>query len=175
MKFSLFPLLTFAVLALGALDMSAQKCKYTIDETDPMTDARVRRTKMTLEGRDFVVNYYRKGDEFRVEMAVALIGERNFVVAEGTELNLKLGNGDIESLQGCPTRHPRQLRGRHAGGHQLQRHVLLHGSPNGLARGARVQSGQHPTRRRDRHPGGEREKGLQDPGERRLHPGRLTS
>ena len=65
------------MLALGALDMSAQKCKYTIDETDPMTDARVRRTKMTLEGRDFVVNYYRKGDEFRVEMAVALIGERN--------------------------------------------------------------------------------------------------
>ena len=48
-----------------------------------MTDARVRRTKMTLEGRDFVVNYYRKGDEFRVEMAAALIGERNFVVSEG--------------------------------------------------------------------------------------------
>ena len=34
-KFSLFSLLTFAVLAFSALDMSAQKCKYTIDETDP--------------------------------------------------------------------------------------------------------------------------------------------
>ena len=106
MKFSLFPLLTFAVLAFGALDMSAQKCKYTIDETDPMTDARVRRTKMTLEGRDFVVNYYRKGDEFRVEMAVALIGERNFVVSEGTELNLKLGNGDIEVFKAAQRATP---------------------------------------------------------------------
>ena len=31
-----------------------------------MTEERVRRTKMTLEGRDFVINYYRKADEFRV-------------------------------------------------------------------------------------------------------------
>ncbi|MGB1348833.1 MAG: hypothetical protein ACPH1A_03405 [Flavobacteriales bacterium] len=45
MKFSLFPLLTFAVLAFSALDMSAQKCKYTIDETDPMTDAQVVKEK----------------------------------------------------------------------------------------------------------------------------------
>ena len=82
--------------ALLSLDASAQKCKYLLDETDPMTEERVRRTKMTLEGRDFVVNYYRKADEFRVEMAVALIGERNFIVEEGTELSLKLGNGDIE-------------------------------------------------------------------------------
>ena len=105
-KSPLFPLLTFAVLALGALDMSAQKCKYTLDETDPMTDARVRRTKMTLEGRDFVVNYYRKGDEFRVEMAVALIGERNFVVSEGTELSLKLSNGDIEVFKAAQRATP---------------------------------------------------------------------
>ena len=151
MKFSLFPLLTFAVLALGALDMSAQKCKYTIDETDPMTDARVRRTKMTLEGRDFVVNYYRKGDEFRVEMAVALIGERNFVVSEGTELNLKLGNGNIEVFKAAQRAPVSYVAGTQVG-------VLLR-KPNGLAR-ARVQLG------RDRHPGGEGEKGLQDPGER---------
>ena len=75
-----------------SVDASAQKCKYLTDETDPMTEERVRRTKMTLEGRDFVVNYYRKADEFRVEMAVALIGERNFVVEEGTELSLKLAD-----------------------------------------------------------------------------------
>ena len=81
-----------------SVDASAQKCKYLTDETDPMTEERVRRTKMTLEGRDFVVNYYRKADEFRVEMAVALIGERNFVVEEGTELSLKLGNGSIETF-----------------------------------------------------------------------------
>jgi len=80
------------------MNASAQKCKFVTDEVDPMTEERVRRTKMTLEGRDFVVNYYRKANEFRVEMAVALIGERNFVVEEGTALNLKLGNGNIETF-----------------------------------------------------------------------------
>ena len=95
----LLSILFFAgVCTLGAIESQAQNCKYLLDETDPMTEERVRRMKMTLEGRDFVVNYYRKGDAFRVEMEVALIGERNFIVEEGTVLNLKLGNGDIESF-----------------------------------------------------------------------------
>ena len=92
--------------ALLSLDASAQKCKYLLDETNPMTEERVRRTKMTLEGRDFVVNYYRKADEFRVEMAVALIGERNFIVKEGTELSLKLGNSDIEVFKAAQRATP---------------------------------------------------------------------
>ena len=136
--------------------MSAQKCKYTIDETDPMTDARVRRTKMTLEGRDFVVNYYRRGDEFRVEMAVALIGERNFVVSEGTELNLKLGNGDIEVFKAAQRATPVSYVAGTQVATNYSATFFLHGSPNGLARRAWIQGGQHPTRRRDRHPGGER-------------------
>ena len=90
-----FALLSIVLLGISAQDLSAQKCKYKIDETDPMSNERVRRSKMTMEGRDFVVNYYRKADEFRVEMEVALIGERNFVMPKGTELSLKLGNDEI--------------------------------------------------------------------------------
>ena len=74
MKHLLSIWLCVSACALLSLDASAQKCKYLLDETDLMTEERVRRTKMTLEGRDFVVNYYRKADEFRVEMAVALMG-----------------------------------------------------------------------------------------------------
>jgi hypothetical protein len=98
MKQLFYAMALFAACGWMSVDASAQKCKYLTDETDPMTEERVRRTKMTLEGRDFVVNYYRKANEFRVEMAVALIGERNFVVEEGTALNLKLGNGNIETF-----------------------------------------------------------------------------
>ena len=98
MKHLFYAMALFAACGWMPVDASAQKCKYLTDETDPMTEERVRRTKMTLEGRDFVVNYYRKADEFRVEIAVALIGERNFVVEEGTELSLKLGNGNIETF-----------------------------------------------------------------------------
>ena len=90
--------LALTAASLAPYTAAAQKCKYVTDDTDPMTDERVRRCKMTLDGRDFVVNYYHKGDEYRVEMQVALIGERNFVVVEGTELSLKLGNGDIETF-----------------------------------------------------------------------------
>ncbi len=89
-------LFSLVVLGISAQEVSAQKCKYKIDEIDLMSNERVRRSKMTMEGRDFVVNFYRKADEFRVEMEVALIGERNFVMPEGTELSLKLGNGEIE-------------------------------------------------------------------------------
>jgi hypothetical protein len=94
-----FFLLAIASTSFAPSTVFAQKCKYVTDETDPMTDERVRRCKMTMDGRDFVVNYYRKGDEYRVEMQVALIGERNFVVVEGTELSLKLGNGEIEMFR----------------------------------------------------------------------------
>jgi len=79
-------------------EASAQKCKYKVDEVDPMSEERIRRSKMTMDGRDFVVNFYRKGDEFSVEMEVALIGERNFVMPKGTELKLKLGNDEIEEF-----------------------------------------------------------------------------
>ena len=44
---------------------------------------------------------------------------------EGTELNLKLGNGVIRDLQGRTARYPHQLRGRNASRNELQRHVLL--------------------------------------------------
>jgi len=91
-------LFSLMVLGISAQEASAQKCKYKLDDTDPMSNERVRRSKMTMDGRDFVINYYRKADEFRVEMEVALIGERNFVMPEGNELSLKLGNDEIEKF-----------------------------------------------------------------------------
>ena len=106
MKHLLFIWLCVGACNLLSLEASAQKCKFLLDETDPMTEERVRRTKMTLEGRDFVINYYRKANEFRVEMSVALIGERNFIVEEGTELNLKLGNGVIEIFKAAQRATP---------------------------------------------------------------------
>ena len=47
-----------------------------------------------------------EADDYRVEMAVALIGERNFVVAEGTELSLKLGNGEVEVFKAAQPATP---------------------------------------------------------------------
>ena len=85
----------FLAVLFGPTVLEAQKkCKYDFDEQDPMTEVRVRRNKVKVK-RFFLVNFYRKGDEFRVEVEIAMAGERNFVVPKGNELQLKLGNGTI--------------------------------------------------------------------------------
>ena len=83
-----------AVLFSPTVLEAQKKCKYDFDEQDPMTEVRVRRNKVKVK-RFFLVNFYRKGDEFRVEVEIAMAGERNFVVPKGNELQLKLGNGTI--------------------------------------------------------------------------------
>lgn len=83
-----------AVLFSPTVLEAQKKCKYDFDEQDPMTEVRVRRNKVKVK-RFFLVNFYRKGDEFRVEVEIAIAGERNFVVPKGNELQLKLGNGTI--------------------------------------------------------------------------------
>ena len=83
-----------AVLFSQTVLEAQKKCKYDFDEQDPMTEVRVRRNKVKVK-RFFLVNFYRKGDEFRVEVEIAMAGERNFVVPKGNELQLKLGNGTI--------------------------------------------------------------------------------
>ena len=88
----------FAAFLTGLLSPMAleaqKKCKYDFDEQDPMTEVRVRRNKVKVK-RFFLVNFYRKADEFRVEVEIAMAGERNFIVPQGNELQLKLGNGTI--------------------------------------------------------------------------------
>lgn len=106
MKSFRIAVLSFLLIGFSIQEVSAQKCKYKVDETDPMSGDRVRRAKMTMDGRDFVVNFYRKADEYRVEMEVALIGERNFVMPAGTELRLKLGNDNIASYKAAQEATP---------------------------------------------------------------------
>ena len=87
------PLLLLALL-LSTTGAMAQKCKYDLDKTDPMSGERVRRMEMKHKPY-FIVSYYRKAEDFRVELNVRFVGERNFAVSEGAELKLKLKGGDI--------------------------------------------------------------------------------
>ena len=75
----------------------AQKCKYDLDKTDPMSDERIRRIENKI--KSFLkVSYYRKGDDFRVELYARFAGERNFIVPKGSILKLKLSDGTILEL-----------------------------------------------------------------------------
>jgi hypothetical protein len=85
--------------------MEAQKCKYDFDEKDPMSDVRIRRIEVKLKSY-FIVSYYRSGDDFRVELNVRFVGERNFAVKVGNELQLKLSNGEILSFKAAQDATP---------------------------------------------------------------------
>ncbi len=83
----------------------AQKCKYSYDEKDPMSGNTIRRTTVKLQG-SFILHFYRNGDDHRVELNVRMAGERNFMVAEGNELQIKLADGRILSVPAAQAASP---------------------------------------------------------------------
>ena len=105
MKKALSPLLFALALCLVPSLLSAQKCKYALDEKDAMTGAMVRRTEVKLEGY-YTLSFYRNDQDHRVELYVRFVGERNFVVAEGNELQIKLGNGEMLTLLSAQAASP---------------------------------------------------------------------
>jgi hypothetical protein len=97
MKNVLYDTLIGLALVSMPKSASAQKCKYALDGTDAMEGTRVRRMEIKLEGY-YVLSLYRNGDDYRVELNVRFVGERNFQVPEGNELEIKLGNDERFTL-----------------------------------------------------------------------------
>ncbi|MBP6391697.1 MAG: hypothetical protein KA175_03200 [Flavobacteriales bacterium] len=85
--------------------LAAQKCKYALDETDAMTGNKVRRTSVRLESY-FMISFYKNADDHRVELNVRFVGERNFEVPEGNELQIKLANGEIFTVLSAQSASP---------------------------------------------------------------------
>lgn len=92
-------------LTCFSLQSEAQKCKYDLDKTDPMTDERVRRITYSLKDY-FQVSFYRKAADYRVELNVRFVGERNFRVLAGETMDLKLVNGTILTLSSAQLANP---------------------------------------------------------------------
>lgn len=70
-----------------------------------MTEERVRRNRYTLKSF-LVLNLYRRGDDFRVEVEVALAGEQNYSVEKGEEVLLKLSDGTLLTLKAADEANP---------------------------------------------------------------------
>lgn len=98
-------LLFVLALCLIPTGLSAQKCKYALDEADAMTGNKVRRTTVKLEGY-FIMSFYKNADDHRVELNVRFVGERNFVVPEGNELQIKLANDEMFTLKSAQSASP---------------------------------------------------------------------
>ncbi len=93
------------VLLWGTNNLYAQKCKYKHRVIDPMTEELALRTQVKVRNF-FVVSFYKKGDDHRVELNVRFVGERNFVVAEGELLSLKLPSKKILKFKCAKNANP---------------------------------------------------------------------
>ena len=90
------PLLITAVFLLGFLtELQAQKCKFNFDKKDPISGDRVRRNSYKLKKQAFTVSFYRKKDEFKLELNMVFAGARNFSVTTSDQLILKMENGEM--------------------------------------------------------------------------------
>lgn len=83
-------LLLFGMLA----EVQAQKCKFDFDKEDPISGDRVRRNNYKLKKQAFTVSYYRKKDEFKLELSMIFAGARTFSVTTSDQLVLKLSNNE---------------------------------------------------------------------------------
>lgn len=81
-------------LIFSITDLSAQKCKFDFDKEDPISSERVRRNIYKLKKQAFTVSYYRKKDEYKLELNILFAGTRNFNVTTSDQLVLKLENGE---------------------------------------------------------------------------------
>ena len=91
-------LLFVCCISFLSSSLSAQKCKYNFDKLDKMTNERVRRITFAIKNY-FQVSLFRKADDFRVELNVRFIGERNFQVKTGETIDIKLSGGTILNLK----------------------------------------------------------------------------
>ena len=103
MKISSFFILLF--FAFCSVQLNAQKCKYDLDKTDPMTNERVRRITFSIKSY-FLISIFRKTDDYRVELNVRFGGERNFKVLAGEKIDLKLADGTILTLSAAQDANP---------------------------------------------------------------------
>lgn len=89
--------LKFLLLLLGIIISSlsyAQKCKFQFDKENPVTGERVVRSGVSL-GLWAKFQFYRSGDDLRIEYYASLSGEHNFFVPAGAIMKLRLGNDEI--------------------------------------------------------------------------------
>ena len=93
------------IITVCSIKMNAQNCKYDFDKEDPMTNERVRRNSYKLKPF-FTLSMYRKANENRIEVNVALAGEQNYRVEKEDKIFIKLGDDSLLTLTTADVANP---------------------------------------------------------------------
>ena len=82
------------IISTGAV--YGQKCKYKVNQEDPMTGVKKLMTEFIIDNCRF--NMLRSGDKFEFKATYYLDNERNVIIPKGRELSLRLSDGTLIKL-----------------------------------------------------------------------------
>lgn len=87
----------FSVIMLVITSLSAQICKYEVNEKDPITDDVIRtvKTRLTSPTPFYYFSYIRNGSDYKFNVEVGDFGELQTAIPKSSELVMRAGNGAI--------------------------------------------------------------------------------
>ncbi|WP_289053268.1 hypothetical protein [Carboxylicivirga marina] len=102
-------LLLFTILLFTSTSITkAQKCNYTHEKVDEFS-GEVERRILKAHNFYFKFAFYRLGDDFRLESYVNIPGDQAFLIPEGSQLNLKLGDKSVMELTSIKNATPQSF------------------------------------------------------------------
>lgn len=105
-----------AVLVFGYLVSTAQRCKFEVDDKDPITDDIIRTIKNRITGpisgitQYYYFYYKRSGSNFKIRVEVADYGELKHSIPEKSELIMRTGGGDIIRIYSIAEVFPKTIK-----------------------------------------------------------------
>ncbi len=106
----------FAVLLIGSSSLSAQKCKFIVDDKDPITDDIIRTIKTRITGPISGVTpyyyfyYHRVGKKYTFRVEIADYGEFKHVIPEKSELIIRLEDGELIRINSIQPANPTAIK-----------------------------------------------------------------
>ncbi len=102
----------FALLIVSTAELMAQRCKFEVDDKDPITDDIIRTIKTRITGPITGVTpyyyfyYQRVGKKYTFRVEIADYGEFKHTIPEKSELIIRLEDGELIRINSVQPAHP---------------------------------------------------------------------
>ncbi len=106
----------FTVFLVGMSELSAQRCKFLVDDKDPITDDIIRTIKTRITGPITGVTpyyyfyYQRVGKKYTFRVEIADYGEFKHTIPEKSELIIRLEDGELIRINAIQAAYPTPIK-----------------------------------------------------------------
>jgi len=93
-------ILTLGILFLFVftLQLSAQKCKFDYNRTDPITGESAKGNTFTISALGWKMGFNKLGDTYHLGMFIRLNGNIREIIQKGDPIVFKLSNGEVVTI-----------------------------------------------------------------------------